>query len=75
MGQKNSFSVLRVNDKMTEIRVQRARICALVRNRGTARYFYLSLSLYVSAVRVSLLLFVRRCGGEKEAFIVLSVRY
>lgn len=36
---------------------------------------FISLSLYVSAVRVSLLLFVRRCGGEKEAFIVLSVRY
>lgn len=51
MGQKNSFCVLRVNDKMTEIRVQRARICALVRNRGTARYFYLSLSLCVCCAR------------------------
>lgn len=70
MGQKNSFC--------RELMIKWRRYACNARDA----HFYASwngsillfLSLSVS-VRVSLLLFVRRCGGEKEAFIVLSVRY
>lgn len=53
--------------KWREIRVQRA-WCAFLRIVERLDTF-ISLSLFLC------FLFVRRCGGEKEAFIVLSVRY
>lgn len=70
MGQKNSFCC--------ELMIKWRRYVCNVRDAhfyaSIFLFLSLSLSLFVS-VRVSLLLFVRRCGGEKEAFIVLSVRY
>lgn len=70
MGQKNSFCC--------ELMIKWRRYVCNVRDAHFYASTFLFLSLFLSlfvSVRVSLLLFVRRCGGEKEAFIVLSVRY
>ena len=72
-GAKESL-LLRVNDKMTRDTCATC-VMRISTHRGTARYFYFSPSLSFSVCLCARFLFVRRCGGEKEAFIVLSVRY
>lgn len=70
MGQKNSFC--------RELMIKWRRYACNARDAHFYASWNGSILLFLSlsvCVRVSLLLFVRRCGGEKEAFIVLSVRY